>query len=100
MSAKITIRELDGTEYQLKRRIAAMIHAAGFSRRVQRGLHEMIRVTLSHALLSVMKADDSGQLLAEGPPSSLNLSYPAKDQRTCPRPFGYYQDWSCFPVHV
>jgi hypothetical protein len=56
MSAKVTIREIDGTEYQLKKRIAEMVLASGYSRKVTRGLHEMLSVRLVKAL-SLMDSD-------------------------------------------
>lgn len=56
MSAKITIRETDGTEYQLKKRVAEMVLASGYSRKVTRGLHEMLSVRLVKAL-SLMETE-------------------------------------------
>ena len=50
MASKVTIREIDGTEYQLKKRIAEMILKAGYSRKVERGLHQMLSVPLAKAL--------------------------------------------------
>lgn len=85
MSAKITIRELDGTEYQLKKRIAQQVHAAGYSRKVARGLHEMIAVSLSYAMRIVVLAQsdcDGGAILPPRQPEGLLLFYPHKSQTT------------------
>ena len=97
MSAKITVRELDGTEYQLKKRIGQMVVDAGFARKVKRGLIEMISRPLSYAL-RVVTSDGDGKLKPEGPPSCTLATYPARDQTSNPRPFGSGQDWSYFPA--
>ena len=99
MSAKITIREIDGTEYQLKKRLAQMVLQAGFSRRVERGLHEMVRVSLPYALRIIELGSrdfDRGKLRPEGPPECCIATYPAPNQVTAPAPFGSKQDWSHF----
>jgi hypothetical protein len=96
VSAKVTIREIDGTEYQLKKRIAEMILAAGFSRKVQRGLHQMVSVKLSHALRVLTREWDRGDLNPEGPPECTLATYPVKDMTSNPRPFGYHQNWATF----
>ena len=100
VSAKITIRETDGTEYQLKKRVAQSVLAAGYCRKEQRGLFVMLSVSLTHALKVITHDWDSGVLKAPGPPSSLNLGYPVRDMKSNPRPFGYAQNWARFPVNV
>jgi hypothetical protein len=100
VSAKITIRELDGTEYQVKKRIAEMILAAGFSRRVDRGLHEMISKPIVLALKSVTHYYDSGILNPAGMPDCALSTYPVRDLTSDPKPFGSKQNWEAFPVFV
>lgn len=56
MSAKVTVRQIDGTEYQLKKRIAEMVLRSGYSRKVNRGLHLMLSVRLVKAL-ALMDSD-------------------------------------------
>jgi hypothetical protein len=98
VSAKVTIRELDGTEYQLKKRIAVMILAAGYSRQIQRGLHQMIGLSVYSALRIVVRDSDPWKLNPESPPECTLAVYPARDQRTKPAKFGQYQDWLKFGV--
>jgi len=99
VSAKITIRELDGTEYQLKKRIAAMVLAAGYAREVQRGLYQMIGLSVYQAMRIVV-SDTEGKkykLNPEGRPECTLAKYPVKDQTSNPPRFGSLQDWSVFP---
>jgi hypothetical protein len=99
VSAKVTIRETDGTEYQLKKRIAEMVRNAGFSRKVERGLHQMLGVKLEYALkiIELGSGDfDRGKLNPEGPPECSFATYPVRDMRSAPKPFGYSQDWAHF----
>jgi hypothetical protein len=96
VSAKVTIRETDGTEYQLKKRIAETILAAGFSRKVKRGLHQMLRYTVAHALKIVTRDYDSGELKPEGMASCSLATYPVRDMTSSPKMFGSHQDWASF----
>lgn len=96
MSAKITIREIDGSEYQLKKRVAEAVLRAGYCRKVQRGLFEMLSVTLPTALKVITRYHDSGELNPEGPPECSFATYPVRDMRSSPKPFGYSQDWAHF----
>lgn len=73
-----------------------MILAAGYSRKVKRGLHEMIHVTVNYALRNIVKAWDSGELNPEGPPECTLYAYPVQDRASLPKPFGFYQNWNAF----
>jgi|SRR6266704_3032623 len=104
MANKIGILEssqadTDRPNHYTKNRIAKQLHASGYVRKISRVLYKLLRVNFAHAL-KVVEYSDGGLLKAPGPPSSLNLTYPAKDQRSNPSPFGSKQDWLRFPTHA
>lgn len=98
MSAKITIRDVDGTEYQVKKRIGQMIVRAGYAYDVQRGVVAMLSLCLANALRIVVNDSTDLNFRPIGPPGCSLAVYPARDYCTAPRPFGFAQDWEAFSV--
>jgi len=102
VSAKVTVREVDGTEYQLKAKLGKMIVKSGYAEKRERGLIVMVAVSLAYALrvIVVDNAAHRGELKPEGPPSCSLAAYPAPDHSSNPHRFGCRQDWSRFPVNA
>lgn len=100
VSAKVTIRDIDGTEYQLKARIGQMIVDAGYACKIKRGLISMLSMTFANAIRIVANASTDPRFRPIGPPGCSLAVYPATHYETAPRPFGFAQDWSRFPVNV
>jgi hypothetical protein len=102
VSRKVTIREVDGTEYQLKAKLGKMVVGAGFAENRERGLIVMVAVSLAYALriMVVTENCERGRLKPEGRPECSLAAYPAPDQMTRPHRFGAKQDWSRFPIEV
>lgn len=83
VSAKITIIDLDGSEYQFKKRVVQPIHDAGYTRRLKTGVWAMIGVSLQYAARMIMLAQsdcDGGKILPPRQAETLLLWYPHKDQ--------------------
>jgi hypothetical protein len=103
VSAKITVRELDGTEYQLKAKLGKMVVKSGYAESRGRGLIVMVAVSLAYALRIITlsaKDFDRGKLNAEGLPQCTLAAYPVRDQTTQRPQFGTRQDWNRFPVQL
>lgn len=102
MSAKVTVREVDGTEYQLKARLGKMIVKSGYAENRDRGLIVMVAVSLAYALRIITLEQDARHhgVRPETPPGCSLAAYPVPDNCSKPHRFGCHQDWSRFPVNA